>query len=491
MPRLIWYLIMFGLILLAWLLSRHFKQPANSESGRSVATWTLIISIWAIAIGGDIAIALTLLPPTDHPTSLVSPSPVTVSVTPSPTPDPTPTPTPIVPVTVEDEPNDSPEDANFISVNNTINGVLNSDDDVDYYYFTISQKSSIAITFIHEYIESSNTNWIISIKSKSALLNDNKSEIIKYEVKGDQSSSTFSKVRVPAGSYFIIIEPTYSYKNTPYEFQVQAVPEDQNFESEPNNEINEAKKNNSISLNTSISGNLQTAGDVDYYHFSIDRPGVVHINFQHEYIDSDSSFWKVSLLGDNTDSIPSFSIHGSDQNVALDSFRLSPSSNGSSADYYIKIEQYNYSPMDYQFSINYEPEPNPTPNDSGSYQYDKEPNNETSQATNIDVNTLITGNIQSDSDVDYYIFSVTQDGQVTVQFDHEYSDSESIFVEVAILDANSNSNLELPSFRSKGVDSSRPAPDTIRIPAGTYFIRVKPYYYCNDPYQLQVIYSPA
>lgn len=490
MAKIAWLIIPIVLSLFAFYISKRFIKKGNEENWQKGTVWGIIIAIVIGVLGINVGIWLVLFPPDPPPVSDVSPSPSTVSTTPSPTPDPTPTPTPIIPVTAEDEPNDRPEDANFISVNNTISGVLASDDDVDYYYFTISQKSSLSISFNHDYIESSNINWLISIKSKATIFDEN-SEIIKYEVQGNQTDSIFSKVRVPAGSYFIIIEPRYDYESTPYEFQVQAVPEDQSFESEPNNEIKEAKKDNTISLNTSISGNLQTENDVDYYHFLVEQPGIVHITFQHDFLDNDSTFWKVSLLGDNAESIPISNICGSEPNVTLDSFRLSPSNNGSAADYYLKIEKYNHSSIDYQFTVNFEPEPNPTPNDYGSYQYDKEPNNETSQATNIDVNTLITGNIQSNRDVDYYIFSASQDGQISVQFDHAYRDNESCFWEVAILDANSNSNLELPSFRSKGIDSSRPDLDTIRIPAGTYFIRVKPYLYCNDPYQLQVIYTPS
>ena len=48
-----------------------------------------------------------------------------------------------------------------------------------------------------------------------------------------------------------------------------------------------------------------------------------------------------------------------------------------------------------------------------------EPNNSRDTATNISINTTVNGNLSSSSDVDWYKFTIPEDGYFYVDFQHE------------------------------------------------------------------------
>ena len=385
------------------------------------------------------------------------------------------------PVNNEIEPNNSIQESNLISVNTDIYGAINNEDDVDFYRFQISHKSSVEITFTHDFIDSGDTYWFISIVSTQS---ETTEDIIQYSVDGNEISNTFGKLRLPEGVYYIRIEAD-DYSEFPYVFQVNTVLEDDKFETEPNNDIILAKKNNTVQLNTNVTGNLQTENDVDYYHFIVNQAGILNISFNHEILDDSNIFWKISIIGDNLEDPVVYKVRGNEAVIETDKIRLSPTSYGTYSHYYLKVEEYHYSQLDYNFTINFVPEANASTNEDGIYSYDKEPNNEIGKATNISVNNLIDGNIQTERDVDYYKFTVPHDGILSISFEHELLDSTAVYWEIYMLTEGDNSTLELPHLRVQGTQSSLKS-DEARIPAGTYYIRVKPFYYSNVMYKICV-----
>lgn len=274
-----------------------------------------------------------------------------------------------------------------------------------------------------------------------------------------------------------------------YHFRVNASVEGNNTEKEPNDDISLAKSNNSISLNTLFTGNIQTYDDTDYYHFKISQPGIFNIKFSHDFIDTDIACWEITVLGGVIENGISARIPGNVTDFEMDTIRLSPAEGDTTTDYYLKIESGNeYISSDYNFIVNYSPEASWEIGKTGPYLYDKEPNNEPSSATQIELNTEISGNIQTDSDVDYYEINVPGDGMISLTFEHEFIDSDRVLWAVDLLGGAGGDDMEFPNIRSTGQQENLTS-DNARIPAGVYYVRVKPSQYDNSEYKLKVNYA--
>lgn len=462
--------VLFLIIIIVGILL--YKKIKNKEIGARI---TYIITVLGIAVG----ILTTLIISIDNyvdnrqknsPTSITNESLIDNSKQ---------------PITDDNEPNNDLSLASSITVNKEITGRFEDNNDIDCYSFSTEEKLSFQLKFTHDFNDSDYIFCSIFIYNETDLENS------LYEFESYENNKEFvtSKIRIPSGKYYIKIVP-YSYRDLTikdYNFIITASSEDSTFESEPNNTISESKTNNLISLNNNITGNIQTPNDIDYYCFHVTKPGKLNIDFIHDKIDTDSELWKIELLTENQDdAIISFDIKGSKTSNRCDTINIAPSENEEI--YYLKITPYyNYSNNDYTICINFTAFEEPSAQTNGTYNYDKEPNNSTNTATPISINKSIEGNIQSSSDIDYFKFSVNNDGQLNVLFNHKFIDSDYSSWQVSILsEVDSDYLLE---FNIANNESSKKS-DTIRISPGTYYIKIQPTYnYKNDAYNFKVNYN--
>lgn len=384
--------------------------------------------------------------------------------------------------TSESEPNNDFSNADLIYCNKNFSGNFESSDDCDYYYFTTDEKISFQITLKHDYNDSDSDFCNISVFSSDDLEN----ELYEKQIGIKESEVTSPRIRVDKGTYYIKLDPGYSISENlnKYQFIVSTQNETDGFETEPNNSINEAKSNNSILLNKEITGNLQTIEDIDYYYFSVSNAGKLNISFSHDKIDEDNTLWKIELLSENSDKpLIKQDIKGTQALTQTD--MIIPSYENGGKNYYLKIyTNYNYSDIDYKIRVNYSAFPDSSEDDNGLYKYDREPNNSIDAATKIVLNENIEGNIQSTDDVDYYEFYVSGDGQLSIQFSHDFVDSDSKSWKVYVLSENSSENLlEFSVAQNESTFTS----DTIRVPSGTYYLKIEPTYnYNNNPYEFKI-----
>lgn len=387
------------------------------------------------------------------------------------------------PSTNETEPNDSFSEAKKIPSNNTISGTFEGSEDLDCYYFTTDNKISFEINLTHDLSDSDNNFCSISVYSKS-----NTEEPLYEEVISEKDTDfTTSKIRVPKGSYYILLTPRYyddSDKN--YKFIVTTTSENSEFESEPNNKIEEAKSNNIISLNSQVTGNLQSSDDVDYYYFSVTNPGKINVTFTHDKIDESGTVWSMELITENNDeAVISKDIKGSETTTKSDTINVSPNSQDN---FYLKIySNYNHHASDYKIQVNFTEFSEVTTQKNGSYSYDKEPNNDIQTATPISLNKKIEGNIQSEDDLDYYKFTVNKDGKLNISFSHPFIDRNNTSWSLYVLSESSPDNLlEFDVDQNMATTKS----DTIRISKGTYYLKIEPSYdYNNDSYTFKINFS--
>ena len=361
----------------------------------------------------------------------------------------------------EQEPNNNTDTANYIDVNKTYSGNLFNEEDIDYYKISIASKGSININFNHEKIDTSDRMWSIQL-----LENDNDNCILEMFSNGGNSSEISNKVRIGPGDYYLKITSSY-YSNKDYNFTLNFNSEDDTFEEENNSELSLA---NPIDTNKYYIGNLQDEDDVDYYTFTTTQKGKVNISFEHEKIDGGDIYWEIYLLDDISDSnILKFTSSGSEAKLLSDSVRIP------AGKYYIKINDYYYENRDYQFKINFSAEDN---------MCETEPNNEISAANNIYSSNKYIGNIQTEEDVDYYKFEITQSRIVNIIFEHQKFEPDDNTWTITVMSGNSDDIIINENVSGNNVTTNL---SLGYLPIGTYYIKISKYYYNNMDYSIMLI----
>lgn len=99
---------------------------------------------------------------------------------------------------------------------------------------------------------------------------------------------------------------------------------------------------------------------------------------------------------------------------------------------------------------------------------ESEPNDDFSTADSVAVNATIKGNLLTYSDVDYFKFSLSNNGYIKIDFNHDYTD-ESLDCWNFILFDSSNKQLMYRAPAGNVVNCSSPY---IGLSAGTYYIKV-------------------
>lgn len=169
-----------------------------------------------------------------------------------------------------------------------------------------------------------------------------------------------------------------------------------------------------VSVNEAISGNISDGKDRDYFAFTLEKDGYVNLSFHHEYEDTSSSLWDITLFDSSYKEIVQKQAKGQDIKNDYDPVGL-PAGN-----YYVEVapyNSYNSSTAAYELTVHY----------AASSQWETEQNDAFSTADPIAVNQTVHGSILHGKDEDFYQFSLPEDGYISIQFGHENIDNSSPF----------------------------------------------------------------
>lgn len=231
----------------------------------------------------------------------------------------------------EEEFNDSLQTANVILPNKEIIGSIHNYEDVDYYKFTLNEKGSLKLNLKHDQYDE-------YVMIKVRLLDENNKMITEFTSNGEDINSYSDKVRLPKGKYFVKIEhESGQYKSLQYKLNLIYNAENENYESEPNNYVQDA---NYIQCNKEYTGNRQAYDDKDYYKVHLDSGSKIRVNFKHNQADRD---WQIYLYDKDNKRIELFWSNGNEINKTFDPVELK------SGDYYILVEGGDYS--DYTINV--------------------------------------------------------------------------------------------------------------------------------------------
>ncbi len=373
----------------------------------------------------------------------------------------------------ETEPNDSFSEAQRVSVQTIVNGVLDSKKDVDSYRFDLPEAGCVRLTFEHEYVDSSSTLWAVT------LTDGDSNELVTYEIRGNKTKFLSEPMGLPAGTCFVRVFDYYSSgkASMPYTLKVEYEPSDA-WEKELNDSFGKASR---IVLNKTFSGTIRTKDDRDYYRFDLEAPGAVSVVLNHEYLETNENRWQATLYSEENVPLYTQGFIGSKTKNACDPVGLPAGT------YFICVESYYksssaFSGIPYELTLDY----------TASDEWEKELNDSFPKATRIRTDKTYNGTVKDKDDVDFYAFDLEDGpGSLTVSFSHEYLETSESRWKLTLYDGD---NVEMVTWSVAGKGSkSTFAP--IGLPGGRYYLRIESYYkswgaFSSTPYAFRADYAP-
>lgn len=245
----------------------------------------------------------------------------------------------LVPVSASRD--DTAGDATEIELNETVDGELSSDDDVDWYRFTVTEDGYFYVTFRHPSLQSEDTYWEMRLYGYNGLETIDGASVT-YSVGGTKNTTT-GTYGVSAGTYYIEVVAGEAYADTAYTLQVHFSASDA-WEAENNGDRSSAS---AIGFGTAFSGALTHSGDEDWYTIYVSEDREVELTFEHEPQQSENTGWVISLY----DSYAMEALMVWESNLK-ESAMVGQSVALTSGRYYVVVAAHDeYSAENYQFSI--------------------------------------------------------------------------------------------------------------------------------------------
>ena len=353
----------------------------------------------------------------------------------------------------ESESNDSTSTADAIISGSAIKGQLSSSSDVDYYKFTASSSGSVSVSL--DTPTDSYRDYF-----KFTLYDSNNNNLGEYETGEDLTASLGISV---AGTYYLKLESGYYHDSGQYSLATSfAAGNSSGYESESNDSTSTA---DAIISGSAIKGQLSSSSDVDYYKFTASSSGSVSVSLDTP-TDSYRDYFKFTLYDSNNNNLGEYET-GEDLTASLGI--------SVAGTYYLKLESgYYHDSGQYSLATSFA-----AGNSSG---YESESNDSTSTADAMNSGSAIKGQLSSTSDVDYYKFTASSSGSVSVSLDTP-TDSYRDYFKFTLYDSNNNNLGEYET----GEDLTASLGISV---AGTYYLKLESgYYHDSGQYSLTAIYQ--
>ena len=231
---------------------------------------------------------------------------------------------------------------------------------------------------------------------------------------------------------------------------------------------------NLISVNSSISGNLSSSSDIDWYKFTTTEDGYFNVSFNHTVIDSSGRCWRIYLYDstavNNIDGTSGYYYftgnkgEGTTRNFGI-----------TAGTYYVKISDDSYySGVDYNLTVNF----------SEATDWEIENNNNSTKANDIELYKEKKGSLSLSGDVDWYKLIINSTCEIQITLNHTVIDSSSVHWYIYLYD--STAVTQLLKFGRKGSTESGSS-EFIPVTPGIYYIKISDgIYYSGVNYSLFV-----
>ena len=262
------------------------------------------------------------------------------------------------------------------------------------------------------------------------------------------------------------------------------------YEDEPNNSKTAATI---LTVNAPMIGNINTSADNDWYVVSLPEDGCISIQLDYEIIDTTNGLWSCYIYQADGETL----IDGSNNGYYFSGNNPGklPAVGLAKGTYYIKITPYSSSQNSrkvYTLTVNYNAADN----------WERESNSTKSTSQSIPLNTAVNGSIYTRGDIDWFKFTLPDDGYIYVSFDHEYVDTNDRLWKFNLYQSDGYTTLDGSGwywYANGNKLSDQPTvyiPDHIYmgLPAGTYYIKLEAYsssQYSSKNYSLSINHNSA
>ena len=301
----------------------------------------------------------------------------------------------------------------------------------DYDYFRIQMRSTGTIT-----VYSSGNN-----DTYGSLYNASCQQITRNDDSGSGYNFRISR-SVSSGTYYVKVR-LYNSRNTgSYRLHVDnsSPPDPPDGSDDHGNSTSTASR---INLNSTVNGNIERAGDYDYFRIHVESQGSLKV---YSSGNTDTYGYLKNTSG-NT-------MYSNDDSGAGRNFQISKRVN--SGTYYIAVRHYSSSRTgSYSLRAEFRSSPPPASDDHG---------NSCSSATRVNIGRTVNGNIESGGDYDFFRVSVSSNSKLRV-----YS-SGSTDTYAYLKNANCNT-----IARNDDSGEGRNFKIEYTVSPGTYYVAVKHY----------------
>lgn len=287
--------------------------------------------------------------------------------------------------------------------------------------------------------------------------------VMAYDLKLSASKQMSMSLFVPAGLYYVTVEPAM-YSDTPYRLSMQAV-SDSYAETENNDTADSA---NIIEQNQAYSASLSDKNDVDYFRFTLEQPGEVHVRLEGSGEGSKQSCYYVQLIREADGKLlTTGEMTGNSSEMDTGAVYVS------AGDYVIRIEKGTaWLGMEYQVTAEY----------TQLEGIEQESNDTPETATVIPVNETVKGSIGTDGDVDCFRFTLEQDAVIQPELTIDPLESSGKAHVVSLLKGTE----ALLTVNIGGKESSKQL-QPLALQAGTYTLRLENVRFARQQYNVSIL----
>jgi len=342
-----------------------------------------------------------------------------------------------------------------------------------FYKFTLTKPGIVDFSFNNN---SGKTNYATLYFAYDAVSNTS-----LYNVNWDSNPNFQKKVGLAAGTYCIYIDYFYNdyYEDLGgnYDFCVNFTP-NSSCETEANATLGTADV---IAVNTSIYANASYSNkdDEDYFKFTIPQAGCVQIELAHNIIngrESDNMFTVDFYNTASGNEIHDFA------SVGGETLSKSAKLGLPAGTYYFRVYGNRYAD-DYTVKVNY----------TKNAYWEKENNATPSLANELKLNANYSGAICESGDTDYFKFTTTEAGAVSLGVTHALvSGLETSSCYRLCFYSDATCSDEIYSMYIDGAETSVSTPK-VGLPKGTYYVKMTSGSYAvpGVPYTLKVNYEKS
>lgn len=365
----------------------------------------------------------------------------------------------------EVEPNDTYAASTILPINTTCNGTTEGFYDKDWYKITLSKAGKLDLLMSHAVFTSS--QYTGNVFRIDLYVSDGSTSLLTFYSDALEKSTAAPSIGLAAGTYYIRVR---SEESPLMAYTINAnFTESTAWEKEYNNAETVA---NTISTNKTYSGTLQNS-DKDYYKFKLTKPGTISVILSHKNYMASGKYCTVTIKNSSDTQFAKIDSNGTDKSNKISTLGLPAGT------YYAVVEDsYYQKPSEvYKLKIGYK----------ASATCETEYNSSFSTADSLKLGTKYTGaGIALYGDTDYYKFSLSQSGYISLYFNHTSSNTSNIYFDVSLYDVNEN---KIGYFQSNGSDKAKKIVG-LGLPKGKYYAVVHQYSSGkNKAYTVQVNYK--